>query len=439
MDINETTITLTFGTGSLDTAGAGPAEGKVGPDVGLECLQTVAAQYPDQASLLTIDLVQYGGEVNGHILILRDMFQEESYHPDTIFNLFYHQLSWDSRVYDRYKRMCNNVSRLKTNARQEGIDAPFSALQPIRLRAPDDTTRDLFTEPGREVIELKVESLEVDPVEYMTRTHYNASRIPCLDALMTRISTWMPGYPFYCECNAYPPGGHIGYHGDSERSFVIGGRYGATMPIQWQVFCKSKPLGDPIRLDLPHGCIYLMDTVAAGTYIKKSVPYIKHCAGHPPGVELAPPHPMSPPPGPEIKYQEVEMISEGWYDPRPVLKDQLARLKIKAPPKPKVVTEDYIINSASPYFLCLTDLVSSRKVGIKNFWLEGGNYMIASEVHREVTIMCNKRRKVRFEDITFTATNEWHRFSIPEGGGARIHLSPAGKKPRHQIVVNREA
>lgn len=446
MDINAT-ITLTFGTGSLDAYGTDTTEGLVGPTVGLEHLQAIAVRFPEQASLLTIDLVQYGGETNGHVLILKDMFRDQIYHPDAIFNLFYYQLPWDTRVYDRYKRMCNNVSRFKTNARQISIDAPFSTLQPIRLVSPTGTL-DLFSGRDDEPIELSVPSVDnVNPLNYMTRTQYNTTKIPCLEELIQQITSWMPEYKFYCEGNAYPTGGYIGYHGDNERSFIVGGRYGATMPIQWQVFCKSKPLGEPIRLDLPHGCFYVMDTVAAGTYIKKSVPYIKHCAGHPPGIKMADPHPLSPMPSQPIQFSEVEMLTEGWCDFRPVLQQQLLGLKPKTARIARVSSAtkspspDYdSMEAVHPIILQVTNLVASRKVAIKDVWLKEGNYYLGTDVAREVTIVSNKRRKVTFEDMTFTAVqNQWTGFSIPKGAAGRIQLSAAGKDDktkRHTFSVS---
>lgn len=72
----------------------------------------------------------------------------------------------------------------------------------------------------------------------------------------------------------------IGWHGDSERKKVIGIRLGATMPLHYQWFIKSSPIGDRIKLKFRHGDIYIMSEKATGNDWKlKNIPTLRHAAG----------------------------------------------------------------------------------------------------------------------------------------------------------------
>lgn len=72
----------------------------------------------------------------------------------------------------------------------------------------------------------------------------------------------------------------IGYHGDSERKKVVGVRLGATIPLVYQWFINSKPIGIPIKINLDHGDIYIMSEKATGNDWKKKTIYtLRHAAG----------------------------------------------------------------------------------------------------------------------------------------------------------------
>lgn len=72
----------------------------------------------------------------------------------------------------------------------------------------------------------------------------------------------------------------IAFHGDSERLIVIGIRLGATIPLVYQWYFNSKPLGEKIRLDLNDGDIYFMSEKATGNDWKKKLIYtLRHAAG----------------------------------------------------------------------------------------------------------------------------------------------------------------
>lgn len=80
---------------------------------------------------------------------------------------------------------------------------------------------------------------------------------------------------------------YINFHGDSERSMVIAVRLGCDMPLYYQWFHNSKPIGDIIKLILSHGDIYIMSQKAVGTDWKtRRFPTLRHAAGLEKNVEF---------------------------------------------------------------------------------------------------------------------------------------------------------
>lgn len=72
----------------------------------------------------------------------------------------------------------------------------------------------------------------------------------------------------------------IGFHGDSERKKVIGIRLGASFPLVYQWYRNSERVGDPIRIDLHSGDMYMMSEKASGCDWKKRKIYtLRHAAG----------------------------------------------------------------------------------------------------------------------------------------------------------------
>jgi len=72
----------------------------------------------------------------------------------------------------------------------------------------------------------------------------------------------------------------IGFHGDSERKKVIGVRLGASIPLEYQWFNNSKPVGTRISLQLNDGDIYFMSEKATGNdWKKKSIYTLRYAAG----------------------------------------------------------------------------------------------------------------------------------------------------------------
>lgn len=72
----------------------------------------------------------------------------------------------------------------------------------------------------------------------------------------------------------------ISFHIDNERKKVIGIRIGNSMPLFYQWFLNSKPVGTKLKIDLDNGDLYVMSEVAKGiTWNKKDVYTLRHAAG----------------------------------------------------------------------------------------------------------------------------------------------------------------
>ena len=72
----------------------------------------------------------------------------------------------------------------------------------------------------------------------------------------------------------------IGYHGDAERNIVIGANLGDQRTIMWQEYHRFEPVGEPFRIKLEHGDMYLMNAKAAGSDWRKSTIHtFRHRAG----------------------------------------------------------------------------------------------------------------------------------------------------------------
>jgi len=73
----------------------------------------------------------------------------------------------------------------------------------------------------------------------------------------------------------------IGFHGDSERIKVIALRLGADLPIHFQWFLNSEPIGERIIIPLSDGDMYVMSEKAVGTdwKRKRSIPTLRHATG----------------------------------------------------------------------------------------------------------------------------------------------------------------
>jgi len=117
-------------------------------------------------------------------------------------------------------------------------------------------------------------------------------RLPNLEKIKTSLGKIFgeKGQHLIGEGNRYPDRtkNGIGFHGDAERLKVVALRLNeadengdrGTMPICWQWFHRSKPIGKKFTLDIPHGTIYAMSEYTTGFNWRKSSLYtLRHAAG----------------------------------------------------------------------------------------------------------------------------------------------------------------
>ncbi len=72
----------------------------------------------------------------------------------------------------------------------------------------------------------------------------------------------------------------IGFHGDTERRIVIAARLGTPIPLHYQWFHRSAPVGHRVALALGNGDLYAMSSKAVGFDWKRpSIPTLRHAAG----------------------------------------------------------------------------------------------------------------------------------------------------------------
>jgi len=84
----------------------------------------------------------------------------------------------------------------------------------------------------------------------------------------------------------------IGYHGDTERREVIAARCGAALPIYYQWFWRSQPVGPRVEVPLGGDDLYVMSEKAVGTDWKRSSQLtLRHATGCDKFTVLAPPRP----------------------------------------------------------------------------------------------------------------------------------------------------
>lgn len=72
----------------------------------------------------------------------------------------------------------------------------------------------------------------------------------------------------------------ISFHGDTERKIVIGIRLGHSIPLHFQWFYQSKPVGERYKFNLNHGDLYAMSEKAVGyDWKQRNIYTLRHAAG----------------------------------------------------------------------------------------------------------------------------------------------------------------
>jgi len=108
--------------------------------------------------------------------------------------------------------------------------------------------------------------------------------IPLTQKIRETIAEWTEDTLLKGEANYYYDLSKcgIGYHGDGERRKVFAIRIGASheMPLYYQWFKNSEPVGYRIKLVLNDGDMYVMSEKAVGfDWLKKTVPTLRHASG----------------------------------------------------------------------------------------------------------------------------------------------------------------
>jgi len=107
-------------------------------------------------------------------------------------------------------------------------------------------------------------------------------RVSRISQIRQVISEWTEDVLLNGEANYYYDISKcgIGFHGDGERRKVFAIRMGETLPIHFQWFRRSEPVGDPFIIDLNDGDMYIMSEKAVGfDWLKKIKPTLRHATG----------------------------------------------------------------------------------------------------------------------------------------------------------------
>lgn len=228
-----TTISLTFGDAGENHTGMEMhgALGKIGSGFTCDELKEIGGEYYDL------------GE-DASIVILRDFLSPEEH--KTLFHIM-NNLEWDKKYYDtRRKRVLNKLARSNIMI-LDGVEQEPN-YEEGKGRVVDGNTLELFPKIKKRLQDIfgpKAKGL-------------------------------------ICEGNKYENNKKhgIGFHGDTERRKVIALRLGASMPIHWQWYLNSKPIGERFEFNVNGGDVYVMSEKAVGNdWKKKKFPTLRHAAG----------------------------------------------------------------------------------------------------------------------------------------------------------------
>jgi hypothetical protein len=106
--------------------------------------------------------------------------------------------------------------------------------------------------------------------------------IPMMARIREIIAEWTEDVQLNAEANYYYDIEKcgIGFHGDSERRKVVAVRMGASIPLYYQWYRHSEPVGLPFELTLNDGDMYIMSEKAVGfDWLKKNVGTLRHATG----------------------------------------------------------------------------------------------------------------------------------------------------------------
>jgi len=106
--------------------------------------------------------------------------------------------------------------------------------------------------------------------------------IPMMSRIREVIAEWTEDILLNAEANYYYDISKcgIGFHGDGERKKVVAIRMGESMPLYYQWYQNSNPVGKLFEITLNDGDMYIMSEKAVGfDWLKKKVATLRHAAG----------------------------------------------------------------------------------------------------------------------------------------------------------------
>lgn len=242
------TITLTFAEAGENNVGNEIIGSKSSYGYTLEDLQTIQLMFPYcQSIIYDLRTMCPGMEEtleNAYILIIRSPFNE-------ICNSLYSRLTSSDVVWDSKALFRGQVKN--KNARHNLL---FADLGENHIREADYAV-------GKGTI-------------------YNYRSFPEMNELMNIVSSFPNGPPAVIEGNYYfdVSKTYIGFHGDTERSKVIGVRLGNNFPLHFQWYHRFERVGNKFSIELQHGDMYVMSSKSVGTDWKSSSKFtLRHAAG----------------------------------------------------------------------------------------------------------------------------------------------------------------
>ncbi len=163
----------------------------------------------------------------------------------------------------------NGVNKLMGANGADALHAE-SLAQPFDTRYYDAKKKKVFTKHGRQN-NCYADEAQAPDVDHGKGTVIAFDTAPQMQELRAKLPTLLgdEAKGLYAETNLYTDVRKlevgIGFHGDTERSLVVGVRLGrASLPLRFQWFHKSKAVGAEHQIPLHHGDMYAMSWKATG-------------------------------------------------------------------------------------------------------------------------------------------------------------------------------
>ena len=170
-----------------------------------------------------------------------------------------------------------------------------SLAQPFDERYYDDKKKKVFTKHGR-LNNCYADTAQAPDIDVGKGTVIAFDTVPKLQALREKLPSVLgaDAKDLYAETNLYTDVRKrvvgIGFHGDTERSLVVGVRLGkGQLPLRFCWHRESFGVGDEHAIELAHGDVYAMSHKATGHDWKRRKVYtLRHGVGRKAIVKRAP-------------------------------------------------------------------------------------------------------------------------------------------------------